>query len=758
MKKGLLQRASKNWEEEMKLANLPMDIKEEPIMESMDLRKSVLQQSESSKMSTSSSKSDNENIPVTSMRHQRRVQSMISVRKDYSYKYTSNNKSKAAVVPITTSQEKSSSSSFNCLDILQKVSQSSFGEQNQNAKRELGNSAIPANNNSNSKQHMPSSHKGLIKRKEQPSKRSIKPNISILERHDYDKGPSKVMKLENLTDVKTDDYEEEIEDDETNSSCSAIDDNNIKSTLPLKLENLKELTVPIERLNIEGGNYKKSCREEKSERDELKVIVAHEEIETTPLSATTTIVKQEQSSSTDAAALRQQTLSTESKDSQNINKINNKINIIFQLNDNTKRKNIILHRRTPKKMVQKITIKEANNNSTKSQSDDATLVPDKILFSIQTQTEEEVLQKRFSMNMSMTNPLTDEVTEYLFFENDILISLQCNTISFFEYHRLNSLLKKGEPDFRLIDRINRRLHDIQVDSDNKYQRLCYNDSNSLPIYLEMRAKQKDLDDPEMCPIAFLYCNIYYIDQKRTKFSSVHLDTVKSIVHDIKYTTVPHSSYFIMSWHEKCTDTKSNITGIVKYKLTPNLDLAKLASIRQFPKLSYQIKQMYCGKDSQLITLGDTQVSIFNYDHGDLLISWDLMKNYGLNLATITFEDNYFFMVYLTDGDDLSPRKLIVIGIHRHDSNSLKVIQTLPVKIGRNEKLISRSVTSTNHLIASFSSGSALMMYLENFTDVHLKRSSSESTLIALNDHMLTTSADNMSNVGLCHFTEFFLNN
>lgn len=43
-------------------------------------------------------------------------------------------------------------------------------------------------------------------------------------------------------------------------------------------------------------------------------------------------------------------------------------------------------------------------------------------------------------------------------------------------------------------------------------------------------------------------------------------------------------------------------------------------------------------DSQLITLGDTQVSIFNYDNGDLLISWDLMKSYGINLATITFEE------------------------------------------------------------------------------------------------------------------------
>jgi len=53
-------------------------------------------------------------------------------------------------------------------------------------------------------------------------------------------------------------------------------------------------------------------------------------------------------------------------------------------------------------------------------------------------------------------------------------------------------------------------------------------------------------------------------------------------------------------------------------------------------------------DSQLITLGDTQVSIFNYDHGDLLISWDLMKNYGINLATITFEDVRILQSHFND--------------------------------------------------------------------------------------------------------------
>lgn len=750
MKKGLLQRASKNWEE-IKWVNVP--IKEEPALDCQnDLRKSVLQ-SESSKII----KSDPEAPSTTTkqqpqhapQQQQRKVQSMIAIRKDYSYKYMANAKSK------TPSSTPASSSSYDCLDILQNLSQLN---DESSRKKELKPSF-------SKQQHT----KPLIlaHKPKEVLKRSMKPNISILERHDY---RPKVIKLEKTSDTEDNDsfnsYDarssycaiEEVRQKKSankNTASTSLNSSSSSSSIEnLKSNSSNNKNVPIDCSDTKEKSFK---RKEYCERDKLKVIVAQEEIES-PVS-----IKQEYCEpSPSSASLRQPTLSTESKDSQNINKINNKINIIFQLNDNTKslRKNIILHRRTPKKMVQKITIKEANNNSTKNQSSsdcEATPVPEsKILCTIETQTED---FKKFDMNMSTTNPLTNEITEHLFFENDIMISLQCNTISFFELHRLSSLLKKGETDLRLIDRITRRLHDVQVDADNKLQqRLCYNDLNSLPIYVEMRAKQKELDDPEMCPIAFLYCNIYYIDQHRAKFSSVHLDTVKSIVNDIKYTTVPESSYFIMSWHEQALDTKASVTGIVKYKLTPNLDLAKLASIRQFPKLDYRIKQMYCGRDLQLITIGDTQVSIFNYDSGDLLISLDLMKSYGINLSSFTYEGNYLFMIYLADfDDDTTMRRLVVIGVHKNDSSGIKVIQTMPVKVGRYEKIVSRSITSTNHLIVTFSNGSSIMMYLNNFQDVHFRRSTNGSTLVAANDYMLATSVDNINNVALCHFTEFFLN-
>lgn len=43
-------------------------------------------------------------------------------------------------------------------------------------------------------------------------------------------------------------------------------------------------------------------------------------------------------------------------------------------------------------------------------------------------------------------------------------------------------------------------------------------------------------------------------------------------------------------------------------------------------------------DLQLLTFGDSQVSIFNYESGDLLMSLDLMKSYGINLTTFSYSE------------------------------------------------------------------------------------------------------------------------
>lgn len=39
-----------------------------------------------------------------------------------------------------------------------------------------------------------------------------------------------------------------------------------------------------------------------------------------------------------------------------------------------------------------------------------------------------------------------------------------------------------------------------------------------------------------------------------------------------------------------------------------------------------------------MTIGNTEVSLFNYISGDLLISVDLHKDYGINLTTFAFRE------------------------------------------------------------------------------------------------------------------------
>lgn len=49
---------------------------------------------------------------------------------------------------------------------------------------------------------------------------------------------------------------------------------------------------------------------------------------------------------------------------------------------------------------------------------------------------------------------------------------------------------------------------------------------------------------------------------------------------------------------------------------------------------------------KLVVLGETELSIFNYNTGDLLISLDFGKNYGLNLTTFELGQVSLFYISL----------------------------------------------------------------------------------------------------------------
>lgn len=457
----------------------PPEVKIEPIADYPDADLSVCTTilTESIKLvNSNSAKVTSENHCNNDQHHQpqRQVEtcrknhreSMISIRKDYSYKYK--NQSPSSTHQVTTIKSPTTVQNH-----------SSLLTPSTNLRRDSM----------------------FLKRTLSPHHQNpVKSPISILERYDYEKTKKSQR---------------------NSAKIPKIDNNTIANPVESAISSLSPTVKKKNHLVEKEKKSEKQSTKLKEESEPLKVIVAQEIVKKEPIDI---------KSSPPPPSI---------PPSENINKINNKINIIFQLNND--RKNIIWHhRRAPKKMVQKITIKEANNNTTTKIQSDEVEVERTALVTSETQTE-----TPFKISMTTSNPLVDEPVEYLFFENEILVCLQAKTISFFEFNRLSSLLRKGEPDFKVVDRIPRRTHDIMIDADNKFQRLCYNEQNPFPIYVEMRAKPKQLDDPEMCPIAFSYCNVYYIDQRRAKFSSVHLDTVKSVIDDIVYTCIPETSYFIM---------------------------------------------------------------------------------------------------------------------------------------------------------------------------------------------------------------------
>lgn len=116
------------------------------------------------------------------------------------------------------------------------------------------------------------------------------------------------------------------------------------------------------------------------------------------------------------------------------------------------------------------------------------------------------------------------------------------------------------------------------------------------------------------------------------------------------------------------------------------------------------------------------------------------------------------MVFLADVDDTISslqKRINVIGVNKRDGNTFKVIQSSTIKINRFERILSRAITSTNHLVTTFTNGSVLLMHLDDFRDIHFKSLSNESIVVASNDYIVGASS-NSSNIGLAHFTEFFL--
>lgn len=111
------------------------------------------------------------------------------------------------------------------------------------------------------------------------------------------------------------------------------------------------------------------------------------------------------------------------------------------------------------------------------------------------------------------------------------------------------------------------------------------------------------------------------------------------------------------------------------------------------------------------------------------------------------------MVYLADEDVIHQlKRVIVIGVNKCEGNTFKVVHSSPVKLKKSDRIISKSLTTTNHLLITFSNGHVLMIHLNNFCDIHLCGSPINESIYATAAHFLIARSQN---IGLRNFAEFF---
>jgi hypothetical protein len=89
----------------------------------------------------------------------------------------------------------------------------------------------------------------------------------------------------------------------------------------------------------------------------------------------------------------------------------------------------------------------------------------------------------------------------------------------------------------------------------------------------------------------------------------------------------------MSWYQLSAEN-TNLTGLTKYSLTP--DLKSLASIKNFPTVAYKMLTLHLLSDNRIIGIGETCITIWSYNNGDVLSSMMTSNRIGQNLACVEY--------------------------------------------------------------------------------------------------------------------------
>ncbi|XP_063700190.1 uncharacterized protein LOC134830585 [Culicoides brevitarsis] len=323
---------------------------------------------------------------------------------------------------------------------------------------------------------------------------------------------------------------------------------------------------------------------------------------------------------------------------------------------------------------------------------------------------------------TLKNPLNNEDGSVLFAYalDSTLVIVQERSVSFWKYSPFKHLVGMDQT-WELIGRTKRHDYDIEIDC-CKSDRICFNDEN--PTYIELRATQAKDNENRQCPLSSVYVVVYSISGKQ-EFPGwtcgpviknfVQLDSVQSSTNDIHFIALPGTRYFIISWYQHLIQSKSS--GLCKYSLTP--DLRTLASIREFPHAKHNIYDLKCFEDSKLIGFGSTELSVWNHNTGDLIMSIDFKMPLGRNISMFEFKNqviNCMFLTQVISCPQSSYKSIKVLGINLSD-DSWKILKTHELPLTFNETCSKIATADTaNIAICSIDNGQTMLMMSKH--DLH----------------------------------------
>lgn len=111
------------------------------------------------------------------------------------------------------------------------------------------------------------------------------------------------------------------------------------------------------------------------------------------------------------------------------------------------------------------------------------------------------------------------------------------------------------------------------------------------------------------------------------------------------------------------------------------------------------------------------------------------------------------MIRLADTENANEKQINVFCFNKFDGNTFKVIHSAIVELGAVERVVSKTTTSTNHLLTTFNNGSVMSISLDNFQEIHTKLSANEDHIFSADNRLITVHGRNLE---LNNFIDFFI--